>query len=333
MNSGTDLIAPLVQAFFTDHLVRQRRASPQTVASYRDTFRLLVQHLSQTTGRKPSDLTLDDLQAKAIMRFLDGIERDRGNSVQTRNARLAAIRSFFRLVTLREPARIDLAAQVLAIPTKRADRRLIGYLTRPEIDAIVATPNTQTWIGKRDYALLLTLYNTGARISEILALRQQNLAFGATSLLHLKGKGRKERSVPLWPTTSRTLRAWVTDCGSSGERILFPSARGGPLSTDGATYILQQAVRRALPTCPSLKAKRISPHVIRHTTAMHLLQSGVEIAVIALWLGHESLDTTHMYIQADLKTKEQALGKLQPAAGGFPRFKPDDTLLAFLVAL
>jgi integrase/recombinase XerD len=333
MNSGTGLIAPLVQCFFTDHLVRQRRASPQTVASYRDTFRLLIQHLSQTTGKKPSDLTLDDLQAKAIMRFLDSIERDRGNSVQTRNARLAAIRSFFRLVTLREPARLDLAAQVLAIPTKRADRRLIGYLTRPEMDAILATPSTQTWIGKRDYALLLTLYNTGARISEILTLRQHQLAFGATSLLHLKGKGRKERSVPLWLTTSRTLRTWVTECGDSGDRILFPSARGGPLSTDGATYILQQAVRRALPASPTLKAKRISPHVIRHTTAMHLLQSGVEIAVIALWLGHESLDTTHMYIQADLKTKEQALGKLQPVEGGFPRFKPDDALLAFLSAL
>ena len=221
------------------NLVRQRRASPQTVASYRDTFRLLIQHLSQTTGRKPSDLTLDDLQAKAVMRFLDGIERDRGNSVQTRNARLAAIRSFFRLVTLREPARLDLAAQVLAIPTKRADRRLIGYLTRPEMDAILATPSTQTWIGKRNYALLLTLYNTGARISEILTVRQHNLAFGATSLLHFKGKGRKERSVPLWPTTSRTLRTWVTECGDSGDRILFPSARGGPLSTDGATYILQ----------------------------------------------------------------------------------------------
>src|SRR5271165_4340688 len=161
MNSGTGLIAPLVQSFFTDHLVCQRRASPQTVASYRDTFRLLIRHLSQTTGKKPSDLTLDDLQAKAIMRFLDGIEQGRGNSVQTRNARLAAIRSFFRLVTLREPARLDLAAQVLAIPTKRADRRLIGYLTRPEMDAILTTPNTQTWIGKRDYALLLTLYNRG----------------------------------------------------------------------------------------------------------------------------------------------------------------------------
>jgi len=296
--------------------------------------RLLIQHLSQTTGRRPSDLTLDDLQAKAIMRFLDGIARDRGNSVRTRNARLAAIRSFFRLATLREPARLDLAAQVLANPTKRADRRLIGYLTRLEMDAILATPSTQAWIGKRNYALLLTLYNTGARISEILAVRQHNLAFGATSLLHLEGKGRKERSVPLWPTTSRTLRTWVTECGDSGDRILFPSSRGGPLSTDGATYILQQAVRRALPTCATLKGKGISPHVIRHTTAMHLLQSGVEIAVIALWLGPERLDTTHMYLQADLKIKAQeALGKLPPVEGGFPRFKPDDALLAFLSAL
>jgi len=206
-------------------------------------------------------------------------------------------------------------------------------MTRLEMDAILATPSTQTWIGRRDYALLLTLYNTGARISEILALRQHHLAVGATSLLHLRGKGRKERSVPLWPTTSRTLRAWVTDCGDSGDRILFPSARGGPLSTDGANYILQQAVRRALPACPTLKAKKISPHVIRHTTAMHLLQSGVDIGVIALWLGHENLNTTHMYIQADLKTKEQALGKLHPVEGRFPRFKPDDALLAFLSAL
>ena len=330
---GTGLIAPLVQIFFTDHLVSQRRASLQTVASYRDTFRLLIQHLSKATGKKASDLTLDDLQAKAIMQFLDVIERDRGNSIQTRNSRLAAIRSFFRLVSLREPARMDLAAQVLAIPTKRADRRLIGYLTRPEIDAMLATPNTETWSGRRDYALLLTLYNTGARISEVLTLRQHQVAFGATSLIHLHGKGRKERSVPLWPTTSRTLRAWISDCGDSGDRILFPSARGGPLSTDGANYILQQALRRALPSYPSLKAKKISPHVIRHTTAMHLLQSGVEIAVIALWLGHESLDTTHMYIQADLKTKEQALEKVQAVSGGFPRFKPDDALLAFLSAL
>lgn len=331
--SGAGLITPLVQTFFTHHLVSQRRASQQTIASYRDTFRLLIQFRSESIRKKPCDLTVEDLQASAILDFLNHLEQKRGNTVQTRNARLAAIRSFFRLVAIRNPEHIDLAAQILAIPVKRADRRMIGYLIRPEMDAILATPSTQTWIGRRDYTLLLTLYNTGARISEILALRQQHLAFGATSLVHLMGKGRKERSVPLWPTTSRTLRAWVTDCGDRGDRILFPNARGGPLSTDGANYILQQAVRRALPACPTLKNKKVSPHVIRHTTAMHLLQAGVDITVIALWLGHESLDTTHMYIQADLKTKEQALGKLQPVEGAFPRFKPDDSLLAFLSAL
>lgn len=188
MNAGIGAVAPLLQAFFADHLIRQRRASPQTVASYRDTFRLLLQHLSQTTGRKPSDLTLEDMQAKAILQFLDSLEKDRGNSIQTRNARLAAIRSFFRLVTLRDPHHIDLAAQVLAIPVKRADRRLIGYLTRAEIEAILATPDQQTWSGRRDYALLLTLYNTGARISETLALRQDHVSFGTASFVDFKGK-------------------------------------------------------------------------------------------------------------------------------------------------
>ena len=333
MNGNTGVIAPLVQAFFTDYLVRQRRVSPQTVSSYRDTFRLLVQHLSQTTGRKPSDLSLDDMQSQAILQFLDSLERDRGNSIQTRNTRLAAIRSFFRLVALRDPARLDLAGQILSIPVKRADRRLIGYLTRPEIEAILATPNTGNWGGRRDYALLLTLYNTGARISETLALRQDHVVFGASSLVHFKGKGRKERSVPLWPKTSRTLRDWIEKRGANAERILFPNAGGGFLSTDGATYILRQAVQRAIPSCPSLKAKQVSPHVIRHSTAMHLLQSGVDMTVIALWLGHESLETTHGYVQADLRMKEQALEKLAPIGGSLARFKPDDALLAFLSAL
>jgi integrase/recombinase XerD len=333
MNGDAGVIAPLVQAFFADYLVRQRRVSPQTVSSYRDTFRLLVQYLSQTTGKKPSNLSLDDMQANAILQFLDSIERDRGNSIQTRNARLAAIRSFFRLVALRDPARMNMAAQILSIPVKRADRRLIGYLTRLEIEAILATPNTRTWSGQRDYALLLTLYNTGARISETLALRQDHVSFGTGSLVHFKGKGRKERSVPLWPKTSRTLRNWIEKRGENAEHIFFPNAAGGPLSTDGANYILQQAVQRAIPSCPSLKAKRVSPHVIRHSTAMHLLQSGVDITVIALWLGHESLETTHGYIQADLRMKEQALGKLAPAGGSLSRFKPDDALLAFLSAL
>src|ERR1700721_2380881 len=261
MNSNTGLIAPLVQALFHQYLVRQRRASPQTVASYRDTFRLLIQHLSQTTGRKPSDLTLDDLQAKAIMRFLDGIERDRGNSVQTRNARLAAIRSFFRLVTLREPARLDLAAQVLAIPTKRADRRLTAFLTHPKRGAFIPPPRGELWVPR-----------VGAVV-----------------------------------TAAFSPALGVDRCPLTGPPTSFSRLCGAPCRP----------------------VRRVSPHVIRHTTAMHLLQSGVEIAVIALWLGHESLDTTHMYIQADLKTKEQALGKSASVKGRFPRLKPDDALLAF----
>ena len=240
MNSPTGLIAPLVQSFFTDHLVRQRRASPQTVASYRDTFRLLIQHLSQTTGKKPSDLTLDDLQAKAIMRFLDSIERDRGNSVQTRNARLAAIRSFFRLVTLREPARLDLAAQVLAIPTKRADRRLIGYLTRPEMDAILATPSTQTWIGKRDYALLLTLYNTGARISEILTLRP--IITGGVSTL-VRGRSACPAQVRAWRICClrRDEEALCLRCEPSRRACRYSSLNSGVL-------VIRQAVTVEIPT-------------------------------------------------------------------------------------
>ena len=206
-------------------------------------------------------------------------------------------------------------------------------MTRPEIEAILATPNLQTWSGRRDYALLLTLYDTGARISETLALRQDHVSFGTSSLVHFNGKGRKERSVPLWPKTSRTLRNWIEKRGENASHILFPNAGGGLLSTDGATYILRQAVIRAIPSCPSLKAKRVSPHVIRHTTAMHLLQSGVDITVIALWLGHDSLETTHGYVQADLQMKEKALEKLAPIGGSLSRFKPDDALLAFLSAL
>jgi integrase/recombinase XerD len=326
-------IAPLLHAFFTDYLLRQRRASPQTVASYRDTFRLLLQHIHQKTSRQPSILTLEDFQVQPILEFLDHIEKERGNSIQTRNVRLAAIRSFFRLVALREPTSINQASQVLSIPVKRADRRLIGYLNRPEIDAILATPDLQTWIGRRDYGLLLTLYNTGARIAEVLAARPHQFTFGATSVFSIHGKGRKERSVALWPTTSRTLRNWIAECGTNAGQVLFPNARGGSLSRDGADYILQQAVQRAIPGCPSLQGKPVSPHVIRHTTAMHLHQSGVDITVIALWLGHESLDTTHVYVEADLRMKEQALGKVVPVDGGFSRFKPDDALLEFLANL
>ena len=223
--------------------------------------------------------------------------------------------------------------RVLAIPLKRADKRLVGYLTRAEMDAILDVPDRKTWGGQRDYMLLLTFYNSGARVSEITSLKRSQVRLGATSFLQLHGKGRKEREVPLWPKTARTLKLWLDASPASPDSPAFPSARGTPLSRDGVNYILQETVREAAKTCPTLSSKRISPHVLRHTTAMHLLQSGVDVTVIALWLGHESPETTHIYVEADLKTKEQALQNVAPAGKGFHRFRPGDALLAFLDTL
>jgi site-specific recombinase XerD len=234
---------------------------------------------------------------------------------------------------LRDPASIAIVTRVLAIPLKRADKRLVGYLTRAEIDAILDAPDRKTWGGQRNHTLLLTFYNSGARVSELTTLKRSQIQLGATSFLQLHGKGRKDRTVPLWAKTARTLKLWLEASSASADSPAFPNARGATLSRDGVNYILQEAVRAAAETCPSLTGKRVSPHVLRHTTAMHLLQSGVDITVIALWLGHESPATTHMYVEADLKTKEQALQNVAPAGKGFRRFQPSDALLAFLDAL
>lgn len=222
---------------------------------------------------------------------------------------------------------------MLAIPGKRADKTLIGALTRPEVEALLAAPDRSTWGGRRDYALLLTLYNSGARVSEVTTLQRAQICCGPPTFLHLKGKGRKERTVPLWPQTSRIVQAWFDELGAFGAPTAFPNARGGPLSRAGVDYLLQRAVEKAATRCPSLRTKRITPHVLRHTTALHLLQSGVDIAVIALWLGHESLETTHVYIEVDLAHKEQALQKLAPVEGPLSRFTAEDPLLAFLTSL
>jgi len=326
-------LGPLIQAFFAEHLLTHKRASPRTVSAYRDTFRLLFGFFHDTTGIEPCALHLADLDAPAILSFLDHLQERRSNSVRSRNARLAAVRSFFRFVALREPESLALATRVLAIPAKRADRRLVGYLTRSEIDAILAAPDRRQQAGRRDHALLLTLYNSGARVSEIASLRRSQVVVGASSVLQLHGKGRKERVVPLWPKTARALKAWFRECTGSPDAPAFPNARGAPLTRDGVSYILERAVRVAFPSCSSLQAKRVSPHVLRHTTAMHLLQAGVDITVIALWLGHESTETTHMYVEADLATKERALAKLAPAGQPIARFKPGDAVMSFLASL
>jgi integrase/recombinase XerD len=326
-------VGPLLQTFFMDHLCNHKCVSPRTVRSYRDTFRLLLQYLQTKTNREPATLLITDLDAPAILSFLESLEQQRHNQPQSRNVRLAAIRSFFRWVALRDPQSVGITTRVLAIPLKRADKRLVGFLTREEVDSILAANDLSEWSGRRDHVLLLTLYNTGARVSEVASLQRQQFSFGIKSFVQFKGKGRKERSLPLWPTTVKALRSWFRELSDKPGTPVFPSARGSALTRDGVNYILQQAVGRAAESCASLKNKHVSPHLLRHTCALHLLQSGVDITVIALWLGHESTQTTHGYVEADMILKEQALQKVPPAGQAVSRFKADDTLLRFLASL
>jgi site-specific recombinase XerD len=327
-------IGPFLQLFFTEHMMVHKRASAQTIASYRDTFRLLLQFVQDRTGIPPAALPLTAIDADCVLDFLNHVERDRGCSARSRNNRLAAIRTFFRFVSLRDPTSLGTITRIMAIPTKRCEKKLVGFLSRDEVKALIAAPNSRTWSGRRDHALLLTLYNTGARISEVIGLRrrQVNLDSGAANI-QLFGKGRKERVVPLWEETGRVLRAWFREFDDTPAAIVFPSARNEPLSRDGADYILRRAVVAATASCPALANKSVSPHLLRHSTAMHLLQSGVDLAVIALWLGHENIQTTNVYITADLASKERALQKLEPMPGSFSRYQATDKLLAFLTTL
>lgn len=329
MKRDSKLIGPLLQNFFIDFLCTQKRASPQTIASYRDTFRLLLQFVNDKHGIAPAAVRIADLDVAVILSFLDYLEESRQNSSRSRNVRLAAIHSFFRVVALREPASVNQCTRILAIPSKRTDRQLVRSLSRQEMDALLSTPDLTKSSGRRDHALLLTLYNSGARVSEIIALERSQVIFGTTNFLTLHGKGRKERTVPLWSKTAHALQAWFGDLADS-QKLAFPNARGGRLTRNGVDYILQQAVERASPVCRSLRSKNVTPHMVRHSTASHLLQSGVDISVIALWLGHESTETTNVYLEADLATKERALNKLAPAGFDIPRFKAQDEVLAFL---
>jgi integrase/recombinase XerD len=257
------MVGPLLQTFFMDHLCNQKRASPRTVESYRDTFRLLLQFLKETTGRQPSTLVMSNIDAPAVLKFLDYVEVERHNQTQSRNVRLTAIRSFCRMVALHDPASVGIATRVLAIPVKRTVKRLVGYLTRPEMDALLAAHDLTDWAGRRDHALLLTLYNTGARVSEMTSLQRQQVKFGIKSFVQFIGKGRKERAVPLWPTTTRALQAWFKEVAAAPRNgaVAFPNARGGELTRDGVDYLLQECVARASARCPSLAGKRITRHV------------------------------------------------------------------------
>jgi site-specific recombinase XerD len=331
--SASEDLAPLLEGFFIDRLIRQRRASPNTVASYRDTFRLLLGFAQKELGKQPSAMNVGEIDTALIGAFLDHLEKTRGNCARSRNARLAAIRSFFQYAALHEPAYSASIQRVLAIPSKRWTRTPIAFLTRPEVDALLAAPDQQTWIGRRDHTLLLVAVQTGLRASELTGLRYQDVVFGSGAHLRCLGKGRKERCTPLTRPVAAVLRHWLRECAGSPVDAVFPSSRGGALSRDAVEYLVAKHVATARRTCPSLGRKQISAHVLRHTTAMQLLHAGVDRSVIALWLGHESVETTQEYLEADLAMKEATLAKTAPLKANMGRFKPADRLLAFLVGL
>ena len=332
MTPATPGFPTLLQEFF-QRLVTERGVSAHTIASYRDTFQLLLGYAQERTGRTPSALTLEDLDTSLVLAFLDHLENVRGNSPRTRNLRLTAIRSFMRHASLRAPTALPVAQRVLAISPKRFDKPALGYLTREEVTALLDAPDPNSWSGRRDAVLLAVLYNTGARVSELAGLRISDLLLDRQLAVQLKGKGRKQRVVPLWKRTAKQLRAWLPQIEQSPHAPVFPNRAGKPITRSGIEHRLSLAVTTASKRCPSLAARRISPHTLRHTTAMHLLQSGVDISVIALWLGHEDTATTHIYLEADLAMKEAALKRLHEPALKPLTYKAPDRLLAFLEAL
>jgi len=323
----------LLQAFFTDRLLRQRQASPHTIAGYRDCFRLLLQFAKERLGKMPSQLRIEDLDAPFIGLFLDYLESTRNNSARTRNVRLGAIHSFFRYVTLEEPAHALHCQRILAVPNKRHEQRPIDFLNREEIDALLAVPNRSTWMGHRDRTLLLVAVQTGLRVSELIGLKCQDVVLGTGAHVRCLGKGRKQRCTPLRPETAKMLEAWLRERHGKPEDPVFPSIRGEKLSRDAIERLITKYTHLAAQICLSLKGKRVSPHVCRHSAAMDLLQHGVDRSVIALWLGHESAETTQMYLHADMRLKEKALSRTEPLGIKPARYRPDDQLLAFLESL
>jgi integrase/recombinase XerD len=331
--TSPDRFPALLQAFFTDRLLRQRSASPHTVASYRDCFLLLLHFAAKKLAKAPSELRMEDLDVTFISEFLDHVERERGNSVRSRNARLAAIHSFFRYVSFCEPAHADLCRRILSIPSKRYERRPIEFLRREEIEALLAAPETATWAGRRDRTLLLVAVQTGLRISELIGLRCKDVVLGTGAHLRCEGKGRKQRCTPLRREAVAQMASWLRERKGQPEDPAFPSIRGGALSRDAVERLLQRHCKVARRQCPSLERKRVTPHVLRHTAAMELLHHGVDRSVIALWLGHESVETTQMYLHADMRLKEQALSRMAPLDVKPYRYQPDTQLLAFLESL
>lgn len=325
--------AALLERFFTQRLVQQRQASPHTVSSYRDTFRQFLKFTQQRLHKSPSHLSFEQIDAPLIVAFLDDLEKRHGVSIRSRNLRLTAIHSFFRYAAFEAPIHAAQIQRVLAIPSKRFKRSLVRFLTRSEVDALLAAPDQRTWSGRRDHAFLLVAVQTGLRLSEMTGLTRDDLILGAGAHVRVVGKGRKERCTPIAKSTLAILRAWLREPQRGDNHILFPSAKGDRLSVHGVQYLLNKHRITASETCPSLKEKRVTVHRLRHTMAMDLLAAGVDRSVIALWLGHESVETTQIYLEATLAMKEHALAKTSPRHSKPGRYHPGDQLLGFLNSL
>lgn len=326
-------LAGHLQRFFTDRLLRQLGASPHTVASYRDTFRLLLKYASKHHRRKASDLKVEDLDAKLVGSFLHHLEQDRRNSARSRNNRLSAIHAFFAFVCLNEPALASHCQRVLAIPFKRFERGPVEFLTGEETIALLNAPDTATWLGLRDQLLLEVAVQTGLRNSELTQLRRQDVQLGTGAHVRCIGKGRKARCTPLRSDVAAQLARWLALLPPEPTTPVFPTARGNPMSSDALQKLVARHIKSAGKTCPSLRLKKVTPHTLRHTTAMDLLHHGVDITVIALWLGHESIQTTHIYLHADMAMKEKALARATKSKVTLKRYRPTDQLLAFLESL
>jgi integrase/recombinase XerD len=323
-------LAPILEGFFTDKLLRQRQASPHTIAAYRDTCRLLLDFARRATGIQPSRLDISDLDAPLIGAFLQHLQTERANTVATRNARLAALHSLFRYAALRAPDHAEQITRVLAIPPKRCDRAIVCFLTAEEIDALLAAPDRATWLGRRDHALLLLACQTGLRVSELASLTMHDVHLGGGAHVRCHGKGRKDRCTPLTSQTIKVLRVWLAEHEGVPNCPLFPTRAGNPLSRDAIERLVAKHASTAAESCPTIGAKNVTPHTLRHSAAMALLHAGVDTSVIALWMGHEDPGSTQAYLHADMTIKEQALARVQPPDTRPGRYHPPDTLLAFL---
>jgi integrase/recombinase XerD len=327
------LLAPTLEAFFTERLMTQKNASANTISSYRDCFRMLLGFLHDKTGTPPSKLRVENLDAPTICAFLDHLERDRGITIASRNTRLAAVRSLFRFAAHRHPEHSALIQRVLAIPSKRRERALVCFLTRPEVDALLSSPDRSTWTGRRDHALLVTAVQTGLRVSELTGLRRRDVQLGTGAHIVCTGKGRKDRSTPLTRRSVAVLRVFLAERAGGPDDPVFPGPRGSALSRDAIRRLVDRHAKTAAKACPSIATRKTTPHVLRHTCAMRLLEAGTDVAIIALWLGHESPTTTKIYLHAHLALKERALARTKPPNTAPGRYRPPDSLMAFLERL